>query len=263
MRHAFRLIAASSLIALSLQPASASPRIEVRPTTFDFGWAPDNAKITAEFTVVNTGDEMVPLTAVKSTCGCTATDFEPDALSSHEEKKISITFNTRGYTKQTFNKMAKVKTDLPENAFTVYLAGTVLKSDSLLIPDSDGIAGFVKGGERKKKISISSTMAEDVTLAVIQAPAPWAKVKLSNKPIKAGEPIVVEISVDGSLEESRSTSVTLAPVGAADQNRVTIAIRTGPPPPAYRPYAPPTAPKAPASGKPAGSSAKPADKPAK
>src|SRR5258706_9505250 len=111
MRHAFRLAAASALLPILLQPGFAAQRIEISPTTFDFGWAPDNAKITAEFTVMNAGDEMVPLTAFKPSCGCTATDFEPDALASHEQRKISLTFNTRGYTNQTFHKMAAVKTD--------------------------------------------------------------------------------------------------------------------------------------------------------
>lgn len=266
MRHAFRFAAVTSLLAFTVQAGFASPRVEVRPTVFDFGWAPDNAKITAQFVVVNTGDEMVPLTAVKPTCGCTATDFEPDALASHEEKVISLTFNTRGYAGQTFNKMAKVKTDQPENALTVYLTGTVLKADSGLVPDANGIAGFEKGSKQKKEISITNKTAADVVLAVVQPPAPWAKVRISNKPVKAGEAAIVEITVDGSVEETRATSVTLAPADAPEKNRVTVAIRTGAPPPAYRAYTPPTvvpAPKAASDGKAAPAKAKPAAKPAK
>jgi hypothetical protein len=254
MRHAARMLAATAGLFLMALPAVAAPRLEVSPTTFDFGWAPDNAKITAEFTVFNTGDEMVPLTALKPTCGCTATNFEPDGLASREQKKIALTFNTRGYTNMAFNKMAKLKTDLPENAYTVYLTGHVLKPDNGLIPDSNGIAAFEKGSDRRAKIKLTNKTLVDAVLTVVQPPAPWAKVKFSPKPIKPGESTEIDISVDGSLEEPRDTSVTFASSDPAAPSRVTIAIRTGPPPPAYRAYAPPTASQP--AGKPSASPAK-------
>ena len=244
MRQAARLSIAAALFTFALSPAIAAPQLEIRPGTFDFGWAPDNARITAEFTVVNAGQEMVPLTAVKPTCGCTVTDFEPDALPSHEEKKISLTFNTRGYTGQQFNKMARVKTDTDEHSYMVYLTGHVLKADNGLMPDQGGIAGFEKGSEHKKKINIANKTQSPLTLTLVQAPAAWAHVKLPNKAIQPGSTAPVEISVDGSLEDTRATSITIAPKESPDQNRVTLAIRTGTPPPAYRMYVPPAAPVA-------------------
>ena len=240
MRHAARLLFAATVLTFTLKPAFAVPRLEIRPGTFDFGWAPDNARITAQFTVVNGGEDMVPLTAVKPTCGCTVSDFTPDALPSHEEKKISLTFNTRGYTNQEFHKTANVKTDLEENSYTVFLTGHVLKPDNGLMPDSGGIAGFEKGTERKKKINIANKTQSPLTLTQVQMAAPWAHVKLPSKAIQPGASAPVEISVDGSLEEDRATSVTIAPAESPEQNRVTLAIRTGTPPPSYRPYVPPS-----------------------
>ena len=238
MRHAARIFAVTLAGLFAAIPGMTAPILEITPGTFDFGWAPDNAKVTAQFTIRNLGEEMVPLTAVKPTCGCTATDFTPDGLASQEEKRISLTFNTRGFANAPFRKLAKVTTDLPEHSYTVYLVGHVLKPDNGLVPDSGGIAGFEKGAAKKKTIMVMNKTGGDVTPSVVQDPAGWAKVKVPQKPVKAGESVPVEISVEGSLEEARDTSVTLAPAGMTDQNRVTLAIRTGPPPPAYRAYQP-------------------------
>lgn len=241
MRQAVRFAAAFLFITSALTSGFAAPRLEISPSTFDFGWAPDNAKITAQFTVVNTGDEMVPLTSVKSTCGCTASNFEPDALASREHKKIALTFNTRGYTNQPFKKMARVKTDVPENAYTVYLTGHVANPENGIIPDSGGIAGFEAGSPRKQKIKLTNKTASPLSLEVVQEPESWARVKFSGRPIKPGESTDVEISVEGPLDQKRDTSVTFASTDAAAPVRVTVAIRTGPPPPAYRHYTPPAA----------------------
>lgn len=256
MRHDLRLLVLASAVALGLPPAFAAPMLQVNPSTFDFGWAPDNSKITAEFSVVNSGDEMVPLTALKPSCGCTATDFQPDALASREERKISLTFNTRGYANQPFNKPSELKTDLVENKYVVYVKGHVLKADNGLLPDSEGVAAFQKDGEKRKKIGVTNKTAADVTIAVVQAPAPWVKIKLPQKPLKPGEVGEIEISVDGDLGQERDTSFTIAPGGDLSNNRATIAVRTGNGPPPYRAYTPPSKPASPkpaGAGKPAAS----------
>ncbi|MBV9080778.1 MAG: DUF1573 domain-containing protein [Elusimicrobia bacterium] len=214
---------------------------------------PDDAKITAEFTVRNTGQDMVPLTGVQPSCGCTASDFEPAAVASNEETKIHLTFNTRGYAGTSIHKSAKVKTDLPENEYTVFLAGQVAV-DAPVMPEGSGVAEFLPDAASKKTtVSILNKTQGDLTLAMVQRPAEWATVKIPTKPAKAGEKIELEISVDGSVKEQRNTSVTLAQAGATDQNRVTIAIRTGPPPMPYRKLIPPAPaaekPKAPAAEK--------------
>src|SRR5262245_21402455 len=102
------IITAVAFAALSFPSLSQAAALRIDPETFDFGWAPDNAKISADFTVKNTGVEIIPLTSVQPTCGCTASNFSPGQLASAEETKIGLTFNTRGYRGMAFNKSTKV-----------------------------------------------------------------------------------------------------------------------------------------------------------
>lgn len=48
----------------------ASPRLELNSTATDFGVFPANQIKNAEFTLTNTGDELLNIYAVRSTCGC-------------------------------------------------------------------------------------------------------------------------------------------------------------------------------------------------
>ena len=56
-----KLLLGLSIISLSAVSVFATT-IEISPSTFDFGWAPDNAKISGEFTIKNTlGESVVAL----------------------------------------------------------------------------------------------------------------------------------------------------------------------------------------------------------
>lgn len=234
MTPRIRTMAAAVALFISV-PAHADPRLEVVPSTFDFGWAPDNAKITAQFVIRNTGSEPVPLTAVLPTCGCTAADFTPGAVGTSEETKIALTFNTRGYTGVKFRKPTRVKTDVDANTYVATLTGHVANPDAKLIPEGDGIAEFPpEAASKKQKIVIVNKSDRSVTLKMVQAPAEWASASLPSAPVAPGQKATIDVSVDGSVKEARHTSFTIAPADSPATDRATIAVRTGPPPPGYR-----------------------------
>ncbi len=237
---------AIAFLSFSLSPVLATT-IEISPSTFDFGWAPDNAKISGDFTVKNTLGESVPLTSVQPSCGCTATDFTPESLGSAQEKKISITFNTRGYSGVKFNKSVQVKAGQPEEEFTVHMAGYVNDPNAKIIPDGNGIAAFAPGSSDKKTIAILNKSSETVNFSIVQPSAAWAKTKFSKMSIEPGQSVDLNINVDGSLEADRQTSLTLEVKGDTLTQRLTVAINTGTSPEPYRRIR--SAPKAPSSPK--------------
>ncbi len=257
-----KFVAAAAVGAVLLTPVSAfSPQsIVITPTTFDFGWAPDNSKINAEFTLKNTGSDLVPLTSVQPTCGCTVPQFTPSSLGANDQTKVILTFNTRGYAGTGFSKNAKVKTDDSSIEYTVMMTGFVTDPNAKVIPDQGGVAGFPKDAkERSKKIKIENKSDKDVTLEIVQAPAAWAKVKLDATSIKAGGAAVLEVSIDGETDQDKQTSVTLSAKDDVKTSRLTVAIWTGQgPTPMRRPEVVP--PPAPATEN--KSPAKPATKPA-
>lgn len=217
--------------------ASSAEGISITPSTFDFGWCPDNAKISASFIIKNTGVDLIPITSVQPTCGCTASQFTPASLASNEETKVGLTFNTRGYAGSSFNKPTKVKTDNGGAEYTVNVKGVVIDSQATFFPDHEGVAGFDTGSKEKKKtIGLQNKSVKDVSLEVIQEPAAWVNAKLSVKNLKAGASVPLEISLMESASETRDTSITIeAKDDMGTTSRLTVAIRTGiPPPPVKR-----------------------------
>lgn len=224
-----------SLAGMMCATVFAGAALEISPAEYDFGWSPDNAKISAEFTIKNPTLDLVPLIAVQPTCGCTATDFQPSNLKSSDETKVRLTFNTRGYTNAEFHKNAQVKTGGSTGDYTVKMKGHVTDPAALFFPLGDGVAAFEKGGEKKKTIQLQNKTTEDLTLSVAQPASEWAKTKLDADVIKAGASVALEISVSGGdLDKDQNTSITLDAKGATGAYRATVAIRTGTPPVPYR-----------------------------
>lgn len=248
-------------------PPSNQP-LMITPTVFDFGWCPDNAKVSAEFTVKNTGVDMIPITGVQPTCGCTASHFTPGSLATNDETKVVLTFNTRGYANSGFTKSAKVKTDIGGTEYTVQMTGFVTDDQAKVVPDQDGIASFEPNSKgNKKTLHIQNKNDKDITLEIVQKPASWATATLRATTVKAGASVPMDITVDGPFVPAKDTSVTLAASDGAATKRLTIAIRTGEPPLPIRKPSPPAAkpaektggqPANPPAGNPAGKSGAPA-----
>jgi hypothetical protein len=233
-----------TLLAVAVAQAFNPTAITIIPSTFDFGWCPDNSKIDAEFTIRNTGTDLIPITDVQPTCGCTVPNFKAGSLGTNDESKVVLTFNTRGYAGSVFHKNAKIKTDANTADYTVNMVGRVLDASATVAPDGDGVAEFTKDTKEKKKtISIHNKGAAAVTLKVVQPAAGWANAKLEAESLKPGETASIVVAPDGGFDVDRTTSMTVEANDGTAASRFTIAIRTGTPPPVMRqPAARPVAP---------------------
>ncbi|OVE77610.1 hypothetical protein BVX98_02235 [bacterium F11] len=212
-----------------------SLNLEIVPTTFDFGWFPSNAKVSAQFQLKNTSESILPVIDVLPSCGCTAPSFTPADLSSMEEMTVGLTFNTRGYDGRSFNKKSSVKTELEDNRYEVWLKGHVKNPDAKVLPLGSGIVAFEqKTTKRTQLVSIANKTEKPVMLGIIQEPAYWAKYELPEKTIEPGKTVDLKVTVKPPYDKVKQTSLTLEAIENVNTHRLTIAIRTGPPPQPYR-----------------------------
>jgi len=205
------------------------------PSTFDFGWCPAEAKVSAEFIIKNISDSPISLDSLRPSCGCTAAEFSPETLASDNETKIGLTFNTRGYEGLSFHKPATLKTGGTDTGIEVTITGFVLDPNAKIVPDGSGLARFEPGGKKKEIVAIRNKGANEVSLQVVQKPADWASIDLDSSKIPAGGTTELEIKVKGSMDETKTTSATFEATGNETPQRFTVAIQTGPKPEAYKP----------------------------
>jgi len=71
-------------------------KIAFSETTFDFGDITQGDRVTHTFAYENTGNEPLILSDVKTTCGCTATNWDREPLAPGESAEITVNFNSRG-----------------------------------------------------------------------------------------------------------------------------------------------------------------------
>jgi len=252
------ILASWGFLAVGLTALSwAAPSVRISPPDFDFGWSPDNAKITAQFTVANTTEKLVPLLAVMPSCGCTAADFTPADIPSAKDTKIGLTFNTHGYTGVKFHKSSQVKAGQPEEEYSVVLTGVVADPNALVVPEGSGVVEFsTSTRDKEQTVAILNKTGKDLTVKRVQAPADWVGVKLESENIEQGKKGLISVKLNAKVEGDRNTSATFEATDSSGTYRFTVAFRTGQGPEPYKKIRP-VAPASSAVAKPSAAPVKP------
>jgi len=68
------------------------PRIEIVPSSYDFGVIPYRA-VEVSFTVRNTGGSPLKIEGVSTSCGCTRAEVKKEELLPGEETELLVTFD--------------------------------------------------------------------------------------------------------------------------------------------------------------------------
>lgn len=133
-------------IALSPLPTAAGPRLGVEQPIADFGSVEQGTPVTHVFELRNTGDTMLRISSVKSSCGCTAAVVSESDVSPGGEARVLATLDTGRLAGRTTKVLSVYSDDpqLPVAALT--LTGEVL-ADLVLSPNPVYL-GRLRRGER-------------------------------------------------------------------------------------------------------------------
>ncbi len=111
----------------------AQPAITFKEKSHDFGSIEEKGgKVTYSFTFVNSGDQPLILTKVRSTCGCTVPQYTKEPIASGDSGTIKITFNPMGRPGK-FNKPIYVNTNISDERITLRIKGVVIKEEEVQI----------------------------------------------------------------------------------------------------------------------------------
>lgn len=88
------LAAVGYLKAMPSQDSIDGPRIQIEPTTFDFGEVGSDQVSEHRFTVKNIGNEVLGITRVSTSCGCTSAEVDKEKLAPGEEAELLVTYDS-------------------------------------------------------------------------------------------------------------------------------------------------------------------------
>jgi len=91
-----------------------SPGLQFEYLHHDFGKADEGASVEMEFPFINTSSDIITVTNVKASCGCTAAQLQKKTFAPGEGEAIKSTFNTKDRT-GTQHKTITVTTDDEDN----------------------------------------------------------------------------------------------------------------------------------------------------
>ncbi len=154
-----------SILAIILLSTSAlaQPAITFKEATYDFGsFLENDGKVTHDFIFVNTGDQPLVLSNVRSTCGCTVPQYTKEPIAPGDSGAIKVTYNPQGRPGK-FNKPIYVNTNVSTERITLRIKGVVIREEkpqaenpykigelslrSLHLPLFDTPKGQIKSGE--------------------------------------------------------------------------------------------------------------------
>ncbi len=92
----------------------------------EFGEIPQGEPVETEFVLQNNAAEPLSLLSVKTTCGCTVTEYEKEPILPGQSTIIKAKYNAKS--PGVFKKPIKVMSNFSDEPIVLYIEGTVMKS---------------------------------------------------------------------------------------------------------------------------------------
>jgi hypothetical protein len=102
----------------------------IQPMAYDFGDIVQDSVVTYHFVITNEGGDLLKITNVSASCGCTAVMPEKNELKPGESTNIKVSFDSKGRLGKQ-SKIITIETNDPKNS-TIKLSftGNVVKKES-------------------------------------------------------------------------------------------------------------------------------------
>lgn len=130
-------ILALSLCAVLSVIAFAAPTIHVVQPIYDFGAVAEGIAVAYTFVIENTGDELLEISGVRASCGCTTADLSTNLIEPGGSVDLEVLVNTTGF-HGTISKAITVTSNDPETPqLSLRVTGKILETESHHITASD------------------------------------------------------------------------------------------------------------------------------
>lgn len=130
------------------------PKLVLQQSSFDFGDIKQGEIVSHTFVLTNSGGDLLKITNVQASCGCTAASPEKSELAPGESTDLTVKFNSKGRMGKQL-KTVKIFTNDPESPeMTLTINGNVVTSEqtggtpTIYFPETQHDFGQVSEGEK-------------------------------------------------------------------------------------------------------------------
>ena len=187
---AFGVLAIASAI-------SSAPRLVIPETNFNFGFVPQNAKVSHVFWLHSMGEDTLQILKVIPGCGCTQAPLERTTLSPGDSTRLEVIFDTKHYTGNVAKRPRIESNEGPPEKSVEFNCNVLARPDSsypvIVKPYKLDISQF---GQKVR---------DRITFTISNVSDKWISVKL----VSAPENITVNLPKTIAAGETGEGSVTL------------------------------------------------------
>lgn len=195
------------------------PKASIKQTEHDFKNIPEGKIVDHNFNIANTGGDLLKITGVRASCGCTAANPEKSELKPGESTSIKVSFNSSGrFGPQT--KFVYVNTNDPaNNEIRLKISGNVVSSEvassgnnpKIYFPETQYDFGNVKEG-----VVVSHTFQflnkgkTTLDISDIKTSCGCTAALVSSKKIEPGKKGTIKVDLDTKNRQGRmSRTITV------------------------------------------------------
>jgi hypothetical protein len=109
----------------SLNPAPAAAIFTWNGKVFDFGQIQRGTPVTHEFSFTNTGNDVLVISSVQASCGCTVTDYSKDPIPAGGKGYVKATYNAAN--PGAFSKTVTIHANTDESTVVLTIKGEVVE----------------------------------------------------------------------------------------------------------------------------------------
>lgn len=215
-------------LAIMAPAAFSAPAAALNETTFDFGYVPQNAKISHVFQIQSIGDDTLKIVQVVPGCGCTKAPLEKSELAPGESTRLEVIFSTGQY-RGRVTKHPHFMTNEGQSKHPLQFISNVVASPDSTYPViiQPAILDFTSAGETSPQtmtVSISNVSETDLGVSLVDFPEGILEVTVP-KTIPAGGSADATIRLaDASRAANFEKSFTIQ-LGDAGASRFTVPVK--------------------------------------
>lgn len=178
---------------MTVVPAWSAPQVTAEALEYDFGEVIQGDKVDYTFRFRNSGDELLVIESVHSSCGCTAALLSSKQIAPGDMGEIKTTFDSSNF-RNTIHKTITMTTNDPESATVKFLIKGQVKEELALNPARVSFGKLAPGAQVEQLVAIKNSSKKTITLEQPRATNPDIQASLDRTILEPGEQAELKVT---------------------------------------------------------------------
>ena len=194
MIHFMAIAVLAGLFSHSQILAKSGPSLQIDEPDFDFGTMYRGKRVSHRFVIRNSGDEMLKINNVRSSCGCTVPTLDKRELKPGESTELVAVFDSGRFRGQVTKNIYLYSND-PTEAIKKLSIHSFIKQDLMVEPSTIYFADLKEGESVQREIEIRNLSEEPVNIKEIASTVSEVEIQLEKTSLEPDESTVLHLRI--------------------------------------------------------------------